>query len=335
MNKNNNLTIITSKNKKINPLVIVLFALMLIYSLTIIFTLCFGFITSLKGYSFHWSPDYLGLPNIEADKLEASLSGESYSLFKNYSYVFSTFNRWTEGTTYYSLLDKVEIFEKQMNLGTYFLNTVIYAGICPLLTVIVSSVSGFLCCKYKYKYSSFLCAMLLITMTIPTVGTQASTITLLQQLGIYDTYFSMIIMNMHFGGLYFFVFYGFFQGMSDSFIEAAEIDGASQFKTLTNIVLPLASKTMLTVFIILFVRLWNDYEVPLIYYPDLPTLAYGIWQISGGNTMNTGMPFEEFWGQAAPLRMAGNMALCIPTLVLFICFRNVLMGNLTLGGVKE
>ncbi len=329
-----------SKNKNLHPLAIALLVLMSLYALSFLYCLFFGVSTAFKSYGFLWTQDYwLGLPNISHDKEVASqLPGTTYSFFGNFTAIIASFNRQTRtSVSYFSIFGAVDHPRVMLNIGNFLLNTLVYSVICPMLTVIISAVSGFLCAKYKYKYSGFLCAMLLIVMTIPTVGTQSSTITLLQQLGIYDTYFSMIIMNMHFGGIYFFVFVGFFKGMSDSFIEAAEIDGASQLRILTRIVFPLASKTMLTVFIILFVRLWNDYETPVIYYPNLPTLSYGIWQLTWSTDVaeleKAGI--DAYVANGAPLRMAGIVFLSLPMLILFICFRNVIMGNLTLGGVKE
>lgn len=326
------------KNKKINALVIVLATIMFIYALTFVLALTFGFITALKSPN-EWiygdpatgaGPNILGLPNISLSKRLAAITGENYSLFGNFAYVISSFKFTPSSVSYFTIFGtQIDHVAKEVGVLDYLFNTFMYAVICPMLSTTVSSVSGYLCCKYKFKYSKFLYVLLLTVMAIPVVGTGPSTITLLKQLGIFDTYFSMIIQNLHFNGLYFFVFFAFYQGLSDTYIEAAEIDGASQFSILVRIVLPLAWKTMLTVFIINFVALWNVYEAPMMYYPTKPTLAYGIYWMSNSTT-NTNINT-----QSAPVKLAGCMALCIPTLILFLCIKDVIMGNLTLGGLKE
>ena len=311
---------------------------MAIYSLTILFTLYFGVLTSLKSVNEYVlgnpftgeGPNILGFPKIGLSKQLAELEGKSYSLFGNYAYVFESFNFIPDSVSYYTTFGtQVDHVGKEVGILGFLFNTFVYAGVCPMICTLISAISGFLCCKYKYKYSSFLYTALLITMTIPLVGTQPATVGMLQKAGIYDTYFSMIVMNMHFGGIYFFVFFAFFQGLSDTYIEAAEIDGATQFSTLVKIVLPLAWKTMLTVFIIQFMALWNTYEAPLLYYPTKPTLAYGIYWMSNSTT-NT-----NFDTQSAPVKIAGCMTLCIPSIIIFLCLKESIMGNITLGGLKE
>lgn len=327
-----------TKNKKVNAIIIILMIIMFLYALTFVFTLSFGFITSLKSPN-EWlygdpatgkGPNILGLPNIELSKRLAAILGESYSLFGNYGYVLDSFKFTPNTVSYFTMFGtQIDHIAKEVGLLDYLFNTFMYAVICPILSTTVSCVSGYLCCKYKFKYSKILYVLLLTTMAIPVIGTGPSTLTLLRQLGIYDTYLSMIVQNLHFNGLYFFVFFAFFQGLSDTYIEAAEIDGASQFSVLIKIILPLAWKTMLTVFIINFVAFWNIYETPMMYYPTKPTLAYGIYWMSNSTT-NTNIDT-----QSAPVKLAGCMALCIPTLIIFICLKDIIMGNLTLGGLKE
>ena len=94
---------------------------------------------------------------------------------------------------------------------------------------------------------------------------------------------------------------------------------------MARIMLPLVRNTFFTVFLIKFVELWNDYQVPLLYLPSRPTLSFGLYFVSNytGNTIST-----------VPLRMAGCIIILLPILALFIAFKEKLMGNITMGGVK-
>ncbi len=344
MDKNNKPVMAKSKNKNLSPFAITLFIILTLYSLTLILTIYFGLLTSVKGVQEYLygnvlageGPNIWGFPNVEYNQWAAETTNSTYSFFGNYSLVIKSFSYKLNNVSFYSIFSDNPITHLggTVGVGDFLINTFMYAIVCPMITTVISAVSGFLCCKYKFKYSKFLYTALLITMTIPLIGTQTSTVAFLQQMGIYDTYFSMIIMNMHFGGIYFFVFYAFFQGLSDTYIEAAEVDGASQFRTLVSIILPLAWKTMLTVYIITMVGLWNTYEAPLLYYPTKPTLAYGVWLMANGTDL-VGDAGQKVIMQSAPVKIAGCMILCLPTLILFVCLRNVIMGNLTLGGLKE
>ena len=73
---------------------------------------------------------------------------------------------------------------------------------------------------------------------------------------------------------------------------------------------------------------WNDYQTLLIYAPSHPTIVYGLFKVmtdSSGSSVR---------GQV-PVQMAGCTLVTVPVIMLFIIFRNKLMGNLTIGGVKE
>ena len=133
-------------------------------------------------------------------------------------------------------------------------------------------------------------------------------------------------MKFHFGGMYFLVFYAYFKGLPDTYAEAAEIDGASQFRVLVMIIMPLAIKIMSTVFMILFVQLWNDYRTALIYMPTHPTLAYAVYHVA--------IYTNKGAFATIPAKTASCITLAVPILILFIFFKDKIMGNVTLGGIK-
>ena len=195
-----------------------------------------------------------------------------------------------------------------------------------VLHALVPCVVGYLCAKYKNAFSKIIYAIVVITMALPLFGQAPSIITLLRQLNLYDRFLGQWLLTATFANLYFLVFYAFFEGLSDAYIEAAEIDGASQFSVLLKIVLPLAKNTLLTVILIVFVALWNDYNAPLLYLPTKPTLAYGVFYLQQHS--------PKIKGQVT-LQVTALMLLAIPVLVLFLMFKDKFMGNLSRGGVKE
>ena len=149
-------------------------------------------------------------------------------------------------------------------------------------------------------------------------------IVLLRDLGIYDSIFAMILLNLNFTGMYFFVFTAFYQSLPDSFTEAAEIDGASQLNILTTIIIPLSVKMLSTVFLIQFIHFWNDYQTANLYMPTHPTLAFVVWKLTVDNTINE-----------ITVRLAATFSLALPILVAFIFLKDKLMGNVTMGGLKQ
>ena len=127
--------------------------------------------------------------------------------------------------------------------------------------------------------------------------------------------------------MYFLVFYETLRAFPKDFAEAAYIDGAGNFTVMIKIMAPLSATTYFTIALLLFVQFWNDYTTPMLYMPNVPTLAYGLYyfvDLSRINEVNS-----------QPMRLAACIMMVIPTLALFLAFHNKLLSNVTIGGVKE
>lgn len=292
--------------------------ILVLYTLSLILTLLWGLLTSLKSHiDFEIYGNLINIPSLKWSETE-------FLKFGNYTKIFKDF-KITSSVDYFVGNTPVGR-ESTDTIGTMLLNTLVYAGLVAILRTVVPAVMAYMCAKYRCKMSDFLNALVVIVMTIPIVGNYPSMISTLRALNLFDTYFGLMIMNFGFGGMYFLVFYAYFSGLSDTYAEAAEIDGASQFRILTMIIMPLAIKIMSTVFMILFVQRWNDYRTALIYMPTHPTLAYGVYYLSIGTNKGT-FAF-------VPAKTASCMMLAIPILVLFIACKDKIMGNVTIGGIK-
>ena len=207
-----------------------------------------------------------------------------------------------------------------------------YAVMGCIIHTMTTATVAFICAKYRFKYTEVIYTTALIVMMVPIVGAYPSELKLLQDLGLFNSYLGMWIQKMTFTGLYFFVFYAFFKGVPDSYIEAAEVDGAPQFTIYLTIILPLAIKIISTVMLLTFIDYWNNYQVALLYHPSYPTLAYGVFSMS---TL-TVSPYPEMkgaWG--TPQKVAACMMLAFPLIALFIIFRNKILGDVSMGGLKE
>ena len=116
------------------------------------------------------------------------------------------------------------------------------------------------------------------------------------------------------------------RGIPNSIIEAAEIDGASEFSVMTRIMIPLAKNIFATVFLLRLIGLWNDYQTPLLYIPDKPTIAYGLFYFTKINTSN-----DTF---SVPMQLTGAFLVLLPVLIVFCFFQSRIMTNLSVGGIK-
>lgn len=285
----------------------VVLVILTIYALTMVLLLLWGLFTSLKTRSDFYTNKVLwpkGTPNEWG--------------WSNFSVVWQNFVVTATNTAG----QKVKI-----DFWGQVLNSVIYSGGGAFVAVAGLCVSAYLVSKYDYVFSKIVYVVVIVAMVVPVIGTIPSTLLLFKNIGLYDTYTGNFLAKFSFlGGMYFLVFHASFENISKEFYEAAIIDGASEFQVFFKIMVPLVAPTFYTIFLIKFIELWNDYQTALLYLPTHPTLAYGVYHMSITNI--NGLSSE-------PVRLASCVIMAIPIMALFIAFKKKIMGNITMGGVKE
>ena len=204
-------------------------------------------------------------------------------------------------------------------------NSLLYSVGCALANTVVTCITAYLCARYVCGFSKFLYSLVLVVMVIPIIGSQTSELEMSIKLGLYDKMLGMVVMRANFLGLYFLVFYDIFKSTPMAFSEAAEIDGAGDMQIMVKIFFPIASNTFLTVLLINFIGYWNNYQVPMVFVPNHPTLAEFLFDI----TQNTDALFTF-----VPVQMSASLLLLAPVVILFVAFNKKLLGNLSVGGVK-
>lgn len=317
------------KRRSWTVLEIVLFIFLLAYSISMFLPIIFGLLTSLKQILDFGAmgKNVLGLPSMEAwEKYELNYPG---NIFGNYLFAIEFFDISQTKSYISGIFNKKLVIDRATHVGLMgcLMNTLLYAGVGALVSAFAPMLAGYLCAMYKNKMASIVYAIVLFVMATPLVGTQPSSIDLNRQLGLYNSFLGRYIGMFSFANMYFLIFYAFFYGLSTAYVEAAEIDGASQMRTMIQICFPLARAVFFTVVLMIFIEYWNDYNTPMLYLPTYPTLAYGIYYVT---EMSSGTLMNE-----TPRKVALLMTFALPIVILFIIFREQLMGNLTLGGVKE
>ena len=315
-------------------LFIVLGALLVFYSLIILGMIFWGLLTSLKseadylgGLGYFGNSNVLGLPRLDKDIV--GNSSEYFFQFKNYSIIMSKL-QISKTVTYYPTGAAEKISYTVVNDFPMMLaNTLMYTLGGALIYALMPALTAYLCAKYDYRLSRALVVVYTLMMCMPIVGSLPTELTFLRDTGLYDSILGNYIQKMTGSGMYFFVYLAYCKGMSNTYREAAVLDGAGPFKVMVQIYFPLAIKMISTVFLIQFVNLWNDYQTPLIYLPTWPTLAYGVFYVS--------TPTQSFDRDlySIPTQISAPMMLAIPIIIIFVIFKDKLMGNISLGGIKE
>lgn len=286
------------KGRKTNVAFIIVFAVLLIYALSLMIPFFWAILTSFKS---------------RVDYLKSPLGWPTKFLWKNYATAIKNFF--------------VEYDDYTLYIDTMIINSVIYAVGCSFALTAGNCITAYCCAKFSdFKISSVYTTIVIVAMALPLVGTQASTLQMLINLGIYDSLFGFILCQINFLGLYYLVFLAAFQAIPKDYSEAAYIDGANNFTLFFKLMVPFVSKTFLTVMLIQFIVYWNDYQLPLLYLPSYPTLSYGLYVYSGSWRTEI---------SSVPMKMAGCMVLFLPIFIVFCVFQRQLLGNIMMGGIKE
>lgn len=290
---------------KFSPLTIGLFVILIFYVLFMLVMLAWVILTASKGYYGDYS-------SFEPDLYPDNLIGlpKEFLLFQNISEIN---NGFSDGT----LLSMAG-------------NTILYAVGCSLCKVVVTCVVAYLCARYENWFSRLVYSVVVVTMIIPVVGSQAAEIQMAKDLQLYNRIWGMWLMRSNFLGMYYLVFYSVFKSMPKGYYEAAKIDGANDWKIMTNVALPLVKFTFLSIFLIVFIEYWNDYLIPNLYLPEYKTLSLALYQQSQGQELKGDMTYL----QQVPYVMATVLLVTVPVIVLFCVFSKRLMGNLSVGGLK-
>ena len=288
--------------KGFSPLLTVLFVLMAVYALSIIVPLLWAFISSLR-HNNDFYDNMFGLPKP--------------ATIINYAYAYVHFS--------YQVTN--EVGTHTVMFPELVSNTVIYALGCALMQTVTPYVMAYLVARFKNKFSSIIMSVVLVCMTIPVVGTLPSELAMAHSLGIHDTFWGMFIMRANFLGMYFLVYVAAIKAISPSFAESAKIDGANHFQILFKIYIPMNINTMFTVYLIKFIEYWNEYQIPMLYLPSYPNMSLALNQL----LVNSNNQYMSYWVR----KLAACMIVFIPIFILFVIFNKRIMGNISMGGVKE
>jgi ABC-type glycerol-3-phosphate transport system permease component len=290
------------KNLKISY--VILFMILLAYTIVLLTPLFWSILTSLRSAGdWGWVITEPDASNVFWPK--------SFN-FSNYKEAYNSLEiPRTRGGQEYGFL-----------LPDMFLNSILYAGGCGLVATITPCLAAYLCARYRYKFGNIVYTVVLVTMAIPIIGNLPSEIQMVKNIGLYDNLFGLYILKANFLGMYFLIFYAQFKMIPQDYTSAAEIDGASEFRIMVQVIWPLAISTITTVFLLNFINFWNDYQTPMIYWDSRPVAAFGIFEYYRTSVAST------------PVRLSAFFMVAAPILLVFAIFNKKIMSNMSVGGIK-
>ena len=205
----------------------------------------------------------------------------------------------------------------------YLLSSVFTTGATVLLQLFFSSLAGYGLAKYQFKGKTAVMVLMLTTMMLPGSVTMAPLYDLLYHLHMVDSYTGLIVP----GAVSVFGIFLFRQSMlqvPDELLQAARLDGCSEFRIYWDIVMPV-SRPMVGAFCLMsFMGAWNNFLWPqiILHHDHLFTVPIGLNQLIGTYSSHYGM------------LMAGTLLGVLPVAVLFLFLQKEFVAGLTAGAVK-
>jgi ABC-type glycerol-3-phosphate transport system permease component len=205
----------------------------------------------------------------------------------------------------------------------YLLSSMFTTGATVLCQLFFSSLAGYGLAKYQFKGKTVVMALMLGTMMLPGSITMAPLYDLLYRLHLVDSYAGLIVP----GAISVFGIFLFRQSIlqvPDELLQAARLDGCSEFRIYWNVVMPVSRPMVGAFCLISFMGAWNNFLWPqiILHHDNLFTVPIGLNQLIGTYSSHYGM------------LMAGTLLGVLPVAVLFLFLQKEFVAGLTAGAVK-
>ena len=205
----------------------------------------------------------------------------------------------------------------------WFKNSAIVSIIDTLVILFSSSIIGFVLSKYKFKLNQPFFALVLATMMVPVTAVIIPNFMLISSLGWYDRIVSLIVPTF-FNAFGIFLCKQYIDDIPKELFESAMLDGASDMKIYTQIVLPMIRPALGSLTIFTFLGIWNDYETPLIY-------------LNTSKNMTLPLALSYFNNQHISdlsATMAAASLIMFPVTILFLIFQKEFIKGIAMTGMK-
>ncbi|WP_302777847.1 carbohydrate ABC transporter permease [Anaerotruncus colihominis] len=205
----------------------------------------------------------------------------------------------------------------------WLINTVFMAVAAMILTCITAAMAGYALAKKRFRGRAILFGLIVCAMALPKQVILIPLLREMSDLHLYDTLWAVIFptVGWPFGV---FLMKQFSESIPGEILEAARVDGSSELRTFTTIVVPMIKPGIGSLAIFTFINSWNDYFMQLIMLSSGSnfTISLGIATLQAETSVDMGM------------LMAGAALAAIPIIVVFLVFQKYFTQGITMGAVK-
>ncbi|WP_208247186.1 carbohydrate ABC transporter permease (plasmid) [Rhizobium sp. T1470] len=245
--------------------------------------------TSLRSFEEVMAGNYWGWPR-------------SFNFIENYTAVFT-----------------------QTAMARYFLNSLIVTLPSVGGVLVLSTLTGFVLSRYRFRGADLMFALFVGGNFLPAQIMMIPVRDLMVSIGLYDTYYALIVFHVAFQTGFATLFMrNFIAALPDELFQAARAEGASPWQTLWHVVLPLIRPALAALAILTFTFVWNDY-----FWAIVLTQSDAVKPVTAGLSNLRGE-----WVSAWNLVAAATIMVAIPPVVMFFLMQRHFIAGLTVGAVK-
>jgi multiple sugar transport system permease protein len=242
------------------------------------------------------------------------------SSLKHDNQVFTVPTQWIPREFVWS--NYVDIWT-QIPMLAYLRNSAFLAITISFLQVLTGSFAAYGFAKLRFPGRDWLFLAYLATIAVPWQAYMIPQYLIMEKLGLVNTHLSIILLQA-FGAFGVFLMRQYYQSIPDELIEAARIDGLSEYRIWWRIMLPLSRPAIASLGLLTFVATWNDYMGPFIYFTsnDLWTVQLGL---------------RSFVGQydaAYAMIMTGSVISVVPVVLVFLLGQRQFIQGIATSGLK-
>ncbi len=237
--------------------------------------------------------------------------------------------RWrtlTQAWTFAPLVENYTTAWSQLNFPRLLFNTAAIAVLSTLAAVVSSALVAYGFARFRFPGRNVLFIVLIATIILPFQVTLLPTYVIFTKLGWSGTWLPLIIPHLFANAYNVFLLRQYFMSIPRDLDEAAMIDGASPFRVLRSVVLPLSVPAIVAVTLFHFFFAWNDFFVPLLYLaakPELQPLSIAIQQYNA-----------LYATQPTLIQATSLMTMAVPVIVFFLAQRAFMRGVVITGVEK-
>ncbi|MEV8379039.1 carbohydrate ABC transporter permease [Kribbella sp. NPDC056861] len=216
------------------------------------------------------------------------------------------------------------VFQKAP-MAQWFLNTMIYAVLASVFTLLASVPAAYALARYRFRGSNVAFLLVVAMMLLPPQVLVVPMYLVWASLGLTGTIWPLVLPMLFGDAFSIFLLRQFLLTIPDDYADAARIDGCGEFRTLWWVILPMLRPALAAVGLFTFFYAWNDYYGPLIYVSEQPSH----WTLSIGLAS-----FKSIHAVQWNLTMAATLIVMAPLIVVFFFAQKAFIEGVTLTGVK-